>query len=99
MVDYWLEGENGEAIASAVLNAAAGYTDYQFLLGLADRLELSTDPEERAALIAIRERIVEIGEQRNQSQQMAAQQVQAVLQEVLQAPDTDAAPSGEYRKD
>ena len=67
------------------------YTDYQFLLGLADRLELSTDPEERAALIAIRERIVEIGEQRNQSQQMAAQQVQAVLQEVLQAPDTDAA--------
>ena len=91
LVDYWLEGENGEAIATAVLNAAAGYTDYQFLLGLADRLELATDPEERAALIAIRERIVEIGEQRNQSQQMAAQQVQAVLQEVLQAPDTDAA--------
>ena len=91
LVDYWLEGENGEAIATAVLNAAAGFTDYQFLLGLADRLENSTDPEERSALIAIRERTVEIGEQRSQSQQAAAQQVQAVLQEVLQAPDTDAA--------
>ncbi len=91
LLDYWNEGENGEAIATAVLNAAAGLTDYQFLLGLADRLENSTDPEERSALIAMRERIVEIGEQRSQSQQAAAQQVQAVLQEVLQAPDTDVA--------
>ena len=91
LLGYWREGENGEAVATAVLNAAAGLTDYQFLLGLADRLENSVDPEERSALIAIRERIVEIGEQRSQSQQMAAQQVQAVLQEVLQAPDTDAA--------
>lgn len=91
LLEYWLEGENGEAVATAVLNAAAGLTDYQFLLGLADRLENSTDPEERAALIAMRDRIVEIGEQRSQSQQMEAQQVQAVLQEVLQATDTDAA--------
>ena len=91
LVDYWLEGESGEAIASAVLSAAAQLTDYQFLLGLADRLEQSDDPEERSALIAIRERVVEIGEQRSQSQQAAAQQVQAVLQKVLQAPDTDAA--------
>lgn len=91
LMDYWLEGESGEAIASAVLSAAAQLTDYQFLLGLADRLENSDDPEERSALIAIRERVVEIGEQRSQSQQMAAQQVQAVLQKVLQAQDTDAA--------
>ncbi len=91
LMDYWLEGESGEAIASAVLSAAAQLTDYQFLLGLADRLERSDDPEERSALIAIRERVVEIGEQRSQSQQAAAQQVQAVLQKVLQAPDTDAA--------
>lgn len=91
LLGYWSEGENGEAVATAVLNAAAGLTDYQFLLGLADRLENTTDPEERSALIAIRDRTVEIGEQRSQSQQMAAQQVQAVLQEVLQAPDTDAA--------
>ncbi len=91
LLDFWKEGENGEAVATAVLNAAAALTDYQFLLGLADRLDNSTDPEERSALIAIRDRTVEIGEQRSQSQQMAAQQVQAVLQEVLQAPDTDAA--------
>ena len=91
LLDFWKEGENGEAVATAVLNAAAALTDYQFLLGLADRLENSTDPEERSALMAIRDRTVEIGEQRSQSQQMAAQQVQAVLQEVLQAPDTDAA--------
>ena len=91
LVDYWLEGASGESIASAVLSAAAQMTDYQFLLGLADRLEQTDDPEERSALIAIRERVVEIGEQRSQSQQEAAQQVQAVLQQVLQAPDTDAA--------
>lgn len=91
LLGYWLEGENGEAIATAVLNAAAAMTDYQFLLGLAERLENTTDPEERSALIAIRERTVEISEQRTQSQQAAAQHVQAVLQEVLQAPDTDAA--------
>ena len=91
LLDFWTEGENGEAVATAVLNAAAAITDYQFLLGLADRLENTADPEERSALIAIRERVVEIGEQRSQSQQAAAQQVQAVLQEVLQASDTDAA--------
>ena len=91
LLEYWLEGESGAAIATALLNTAAPLTDYQFLLGLADRLENAEDPEERSALIAIRDRIVEIGEQRSQNQQMAAQQVQAVLQEVLQAPDTDAA--------
>jgi hypothetical protein len=91
LLEYWMEGDNGEAIATAVLSAAAALTDYQFLLDLADRLENSNDPEERSALIALRERIVAIGEQRNQSQQEAVQQVQAVLQEVLQAPDTDAA--------
>ena len=47
LLSYWQEGENGEAVATAILNAAAGLTDYQFLLGLADRLENSTDPEER----------------------------------------------------
>ena len=91
LLEYWLEGESGEAIATALLNAVAAQTDYQFLLGLADRLEQTEDPEQRSALIALRERVVEIGEQRSQSQQAAAQQVQAVLQEVLQAPDTDAA--------
>ncbi len=91
LLEYWMEGESGEAIATTVMNAAAGMTDYQFLLGLADRLEQTSDPEERSALIAIRERIVEMGEQRNQSQQAAMQQVQGVLQEILQAPDTDAA--------
>ncbi len=91
LLEYWLEGEEGEAIATAVINAAAAITDYSFLLGLADRLENSTDPEERSALIEIRERTVELNEQRTQSQQAAAQEVQAVLQEVLQAPDTDAA--------
>jgi hypothetical protein len=91
LLEYWMEGESGEAIATTVMNAAAGMTDYQFLLGLADRLEQTSDPEERLALIAIRERIVEMGEQRNQSQQAAMQQVQTVLQEILQAPDTDAA--------
>lgn len=91
LLEYWQEGEMGETIAMALLNAAAGLTDYQFLLGLAERLEKTTDPEDRSALIALRERIVEMNEQRTQSQQAAVQQMQTVLQEVLQAPDTDAA--------
>ncbi len=91
LLGYWLEGDSGETIATTVLTAAASLADYQFLLGLADRLEHANDPEERAALIALRDRIVEMNEHRSQSQQAAAQQMQAILQEVLQATDTDAA--------
>ena len=91
LLGYWLEGNEGETIATTILTAAVGLADYQFLMGLANRLERTDDLEERAALIALRDRVVEMNEQRSQSQQTAAQQTQAILQEVLQAPDTDAA--------
>lgn len=91
LLGYWLEGNEGETIATTILTAAVGLADYQFLMGLANRLERTDDLEERAALIALRDRVVEMNEQRSQIQQTAAQQTQAILQEVLQATDTDAA--------
>lgn len=91
LLGYWLEGDTGETIATTVLATASSLADYEFLMALANRLDASDDPEERAALLAMRERILEMNEQRNQGQQAAVQEVQAVLQEVLQATDTEAA--------
>lgn len=86
LLTVWREDE-GEQIVATLAVAAAPLLDYQFLMMLSERIEASEDDEERAELEQIRELVVEMQEQQRQNQAANAQQVQAVLQEVLQSQD------------
>lgn len=87
LVNAWQGDEGQDMIASAVV-ALGPMLDYQFLLALANRLDQSTDPDERAKLEELRSLVTEMQDQQRQSVQAAAAQVQEVLQAVLEAPDT-----------
>jgi hypothetical protein len=95
LLEYWRQGEEGERIATTLLTVARGMTDYQFLMTLSGRIDSAQDEEERADLMELREVILELAAHQAQSQgqgrEAMIQQAQEVLQEVLQAPDMDAA--------
>ena len=58
---------------------------------LAQRIEKAETPEQAESLGEMRDLILEMQAQQKQSQEAMVQQIQAVLQEVLQADDTEAA--------
>ncbi len=87
ILEAW-RGEDGRAIAGALLGAIAPMLDYQFLLLVSQRIEGETDAEEQTRLEELRQLMVAIQEQQMQSRQAMVQQVQQVLQEVLQAPNS-----------
>jgi len=89
LIDTWNE-EDGEAIVGSVAVAAAPALDYQFLMVLTERMDAAKDDDERASLEDLRDLIVQIQAEQQQSQQNAMQQVQALLQEILQADDPEA---------
>ncbi len=95
MLEAW-RAEKGRQMVGTLAVATGIPTDYQFLMLLSQRIDdAATDVEERAELMALREFLLEIQDQvqaqERESQQDMAEQVQAVLQEVLQATDTAAA--------
>jgi len=91
LLEYWGKGDDGESIVVSLLTVARGLADYQFLLTLTERIDAADDPEVRSPLLSLREMIVEFTQQAQQSQaqgqEAMAQQVQAFLQDVLQAAD------------
>ncbi len=91
LLDYWDGSEDGESIVVALLSVARGLADYQFLLELTARIDSTDDPEVRGPLLSLRELVVEVVRQSQQSQAQSqesmAQQVQAFFQDVLQSPD------------
>ncbi len=93
LLEYWEQGEDGESIAVSLLTVARGLADYQFLLALTARIDASDDPEVRSPLLSLRELVVEFIQQAQQgqaqSQEAMLQQVQAFLQEVLQAANPE----------
>ncbi|MFZ1756994.1 MAG: CpXC domain-containing protein [Caldilineaceae bacterium] len=93
LLEYWDGSEDGESIAVSLLTVARGLADYQFLMTLTERIDATDDPEVRGPLISLRELVVEISQQSQQSQAQSQeamlQQVQAFLQEVLQSPNPD----------
>jgi hypothetical protein len=90
LLEYWRTGSQGERIVATILSMTRGMIDYQFLMAVSGRIDQSQDEEDRADLMELREMILELSQQQNQSRQALAQQAQAILQEVLQAPDTEA---------
>jgi uncharacterized protein with ATP-grasp and redox domains len=75
--------------------AAPQLFDYQFLMLLSEQVGGAPTPEQRKKLDELRQFLVQMQEQlaarQQQSQEAMAQQVQQLLQEVLQANDTEAA--------
>lgn len=90
LLDYWQPDGQGERIVGSLLAMAPGMADYQLLMTLAGRIDQADDPEERSALMALRDMIVEINDYQSQSQQAVLQRAQALFQEVMQAADTEA---------
>lgn len=84
------QGEEGREIANALTLSVAPLLDYQFLMLVSERIEKTTNDEERKRLEELRQTILAIQEQQSQAQQAVAQQVQQILQQVLQAPDMAA---------
>lgn len=90
LLDAWREPD-GDEVAPSVVMSLAPMLDYQFLLAVAEQLEQTTDPVERANLEKLREVVVLIQEQQQATQQNTAAQAQEILQAVLEAPDAAAA--------
>jgi len=86
--EAWDDGTGRDLVATLAM--AAPVVDYALLMELAQRMEQASDVEERSSLTQLREFLLQVQEQQQQSQQASAQQVQTVLQEVLQANDTEA---------
>ena len=89
VVNAWGE-ENGQDIVGSVAAATGPAFDYEFVMLLAAKIEATKDDEERTSLEDLRDLLVQIQSERQQNQQSAMQQVQALLQEVLQAEDPEA---------
>jgi hypothetical protein len=89
-IEAWQES-NGREVVGTLAMAAAPVIDYAFLMELAQRLEKATDVEERSSLTQLRDFMLEVQDQQQEGQQAMVQQVQTILQEVLQADDTEAA--------
>ncbi|MEM7127742.1 MAG: CpXC domain-containing protein [Chloroflexota bacterium] len=82
--------EDGDQIVNAVVMQVGQAFDYEFLMELASRIEKASE-DEKEKLSELRELILALQEQQKQGQEAMVQQLQAILQEVLQAPDTEAA--------
>ncbi|MEZ4728381.1 MAG: CpXC domain-containing protein [Caldilineaceae bacterium] len=85
----WQEPD-GEELINSLIGAIAPMIDYQFLMLISQRLESATDATEREHLEQLRQLALSIQEQQTASQQAMVQQMQQILQDVLQAPDTAA---------
>jgi hypothetical protein len=94
VVDAWM-GEDGQQVVGTLAVAVPQLFDYQFLMLLSERIGGAATPELRKKLEDLRQFVVQMQEQlaarQQQTQEGMAQQVQTLLQEVLQATDTEAA--------
>jgi uncharacterized protein YmfQ (DUF2313 family) len=90
LIDAW-QDEDGETMTGIMVSAVLPMIDYQFLMVLAQRIDAASDPGEAENLKELREFLLRLQEEQRQNNEAMMQRVQALLQEVLQAPDTDAA--------
>ena len=85
------EGEEGRDVVTSAAVSLGPILDYQFLLILSERIDQTTDAEEREKMEELRALVTELQEQQRQGMQASAAQVQEVLQAVLEAPDATEA--------
>lgn len=90
LINAWGE-EDGQEVVSTLAVSLAPMIDYEFLMLLAERIEKASGDEQRNDLEDLRELLMAMQAQQQENRQAMMQQMQAVLQEVLQATDTQAA--------
>ncbi len=94
VLEAWQEPDGQQMVGSLAIATGGQLMDYQFLMALSERIGATQDPEARKRLEELRQFILEVQQQivaqQQQSQESAAQQAQALLQEVLQAQDPRA---------
>ena len=90
ILNAW-EDDGSDDTAAAIVMQVGSALDYEFLMELAKRIDGASSEEEKERLNELREMILALQAQQRQNQESMVQQVQAILQEVLQAPDTEAA--------
>jgi hypothetical protein len=92
-IEAWM-ADDGQQVVGTLAVAAPQLFDYQFLMLLSERIGGASTPEQRKKLEELRQFLVQMQEQlaarQQQSQEAVAQQVQQLLQEILQANDTEA---------
>ncbi len=89
LLEYWGKGSEGERIVTTIVSMTRGLVDYEFLMTLSGRIDRSDDPEVRADLMELRELLLSMSQQQSGNREEMAQQAQAILQEVLQASDSE----------
>lgn len=89
LLDYWSTGSEGERIVTTILSMTRGLVDYEFLMAVTGRIERAADEETRADLMELREMILSMSQQQNNSREAMMQQAQTVLQEVLQSANPE----------
>ncbi len=90
LLEYWNQGEEGEAIVGSMLLMVPNLVDYELLLALSERLDQTSDVEERAGLVRLRELMANLLELRRQGPEAQLQRAQAFLTQVLQSSDPGA---------
>ena len=91
LLAHWEDNEQGKMVVGTLLTAVAPLVDYQMLMDVSQRLERTTDPEERARILSLREFLLQFMQHQQQSQAAVMERVQRLLSEVLQARDTKEA--------
>jgi hypothetical protein len=94
IVDAW-KGDDGQQVVGTLAVGARGLFDYEFLMRLAERIDVAPSDDEKEQLEELRSFLLELQQQlvaaQRESQEAGAQRAQAVMQEVLQATDMEAA--------
>ncbi len=89
-VELWAT-PGGRDVGAAVIMGVPTLFDYAFLLEVTTRLEQSSDEAEKHALEEIRELVISVQQQIQESRQQGMQQAQELLGEILQAPNLEEA--------
>lgn len=94
LIEAWNAEGDGRQVVGTLVIAASGLFDYQFLMLLSERIGAASG-DERTKLDELRQFVLQMQEQlaarQREEQQSVSQSAQAILQEVLQAPDAAAA--------
>jgi len=94
VLDAW-QDEDAERMVGTFAMVTGIAADYEFLMMLAQRIDQAGSEEEKEGLEALREFLVglqdQLADQQRQAQESAVQDAQVLLQEILQATDTEKA--------
>jgi hypothetical protein len=90
LLDLLIKSANSDTKLTAQATMARGGMDYQFFQVLTERID-AADVEERAILIALREKLLKITEQVDATLKTQAEEAQALLDELLKADKLEEA--------